>query len=228
MCVQPERREREADARRGPRGGRRAAWILLFLQGVSQQRGMSCASLVRALGEETAIQHWSVGGADDNARALALLRASSAGLHVSVFQRRKHEADYFGATLDDAGLARLRDALPFVYDDDDESDEATFEDDLAAALRTRPAFSADRDGGPRLTLYFDSEGDRRVAHAIPLNPDTGPVSSDLFDDLIHHFEPREAPADVGDDDGPPEAAASVRGFQPQRRGVAKGAKRQRR
>ncbi|KAK7232098.1 hypothetical protein SO694_00031333 [Aureococcus anophagefferens] len=178
-----------------------------------------CAAVRRALGDDRLVQHWSV-ETDSGASAFVLFRAEADALHVSALVKND---GYVRASLDDAALAAMRDTLPFEYDDDGGADG--FAADLAAALRARPRLElAAPDDPVRLELRFEDGGTVLTA-GFPLARNT----SNLYDDLVSHFEPR-APGGGGGDDAPAAAPTGGKrgGFQPSRFVVKEKKKKPRR
>ena len=181
-----------------------------------------CAAVRRALGDDRLVQHWSV-ETDSGASAFVLFRAEADALHVSALVKND---GYLRASLDDAALATMQDNLPFEYDDDDGANG--FAADLAAALRARPRLEL--AGEARLELRF--EDDDLVHKAkVSLFRDTSDArnTSNLYDDLVSHFEPR-APGGGGGDDAPAAAPTGGKrgGFQPSRLVVKEKKKKPRR
>ncbi|KAH8095544.1 hypothetical protein JL720_2851 [Aureococcus anophagefferens] len=163
-----------------------------------------CAAVRRALGDDRLVQHWSV-ETDSGASAFVLFRAEADALHVSAVKN-----DGYAAPLDDAALAAMQDDLPFEYDDDNGANG--FAADLAAALRARPrlAFAAP-DDPVRLELRFEDGGTVLTA-GFPLARNT----SNLYDDLVSHFEPRAPGGGGGDDAAAAPTGGKRGGFQPSR------------
>ncbi|KAH8070345.1 hypothetical protein JL721_5110 [Aureococcus anophagefferens] len=175
-----------------------------------------CAAVRRALGDDRLVQHWSV-ETDSGASAFVLFRAEADALHVALVKNDGYARRRRRGARGDA------DTLPFEYDDDGGADG--FAADLAAALRARPRLElAAPDDPVRLELRFEDGGTVLTA-GFPLARNT----SNLYDDLVSHFEPR-APGGGGGDDAPAAAPTGGKrgGFQPSRFVVKEKKKKPRR